>query len=140
MTTFDEAREIARKRAHTDYVHGSLTIDGLVKRLTAHELNKAALAIVRKVPDAVRRDVMSSGACHYCGDFPTQVDHVIPVTRGGTSARDNLVAACRRCNLEKLDYTPDEWRAYRASIGASWPPPTFHSEISTLFVQVNRAR
>ena len=30
-----------------------------------------------------------------------QVDHVLPVWRGGTSREANLVAACKRCNRAK---------------------------------------
>ena len=36
-------------------------------------------------------------------------DHVIPVSRGGSSTLDNLVTACERCNLAKGQQTPDEW-------------------------------
>ena len=32
------------------------------------------------------------------------VDHVIPRCKGGTDDPDNLVTACRTCNLEKYDY------------------------------------
>ena len=75
----------------------------------------------RRIPAALR-DEMLDGCCHYCGDEATTIDHVMPVSRGGTSDRANLVAACRRCNLEKLDFTPDEWRAWREEIGEPWPP------------------
>jgi hypothetical protein len=30
-----------------------------------------------------------------------QIDHVIPVSRGGTNSDDNLALACRRCNIAK---------------------------------------
>jgi hypothetical protein len=43
--------------------------------------------------------------CQYCGrGAPAvllQVDHVIPVSRGGRTTPDNLVTACRDCNLGK---------------------------------------
>jgi 5-methylcytosine-specific restriction endonuclease McrA len=38
-------------------------------------------------------------------------DHVIPVSRGGSSTLDNLVTACLACNLAKSTMTPKEWRA-----------------------------
>jgi hypothetical protein len=60
----------------------------------------------------------------YCGDWSTQVDHVIPVAQGGTRERTNLVPSCARCNFEKLDFTPAEWRAWRESMGYPWPPPS----------------
>lgn len=42
-------------------------------------------------------------ACVWCGDVfgPFHVDHIWPVSLGGTDDLDNLVLACRRCNLEK---------------------------------------
>jgi 5-methylcytosine-specific restriction endonuclease McrA len=31
------------------------------------------------------------------------VDHVVPVSRGGTASMENLVVACRSCNSRKGD-------------------------------------
>lgn len=49
--------------------------------------------------------------CVYCGEGKADgvfltVDHVIPVSRGGDSREDNLVAACAQCNQERgtMDY------------------------------------
>ena len=71
----------------------------------------------------VRQEVTWSGPCAYCGDpAPTTVDHVTPVSRGGTDDRSNLVPACRSCNMEKLDFTPEEWREWREAKGYGWPP------------------
>lgn len=39
--------------------------------------------------------------CQYCGSDATTVDHVIPISKGGTDEPDNLVAACTRCNYSK---------------------------------------
>ena len=40
--------------------------------------------------------------CYYCGGEASQVDHVIPIASGGDPmSMDNLVAACKRCNLAK---------------------------------------
>lgn len=43
------------------------------------------------------------GACAYCGSTvgPFSIDHVVPVSRGGTHDLGNLVVACRRCNSVK---------------------------------------
>lgn len=47
--------------------------------------------------------------CQYCGTHEDlTLDHVLPKSRGGKSSWDNLVAACRRCNARKGDYTPEE--------------------------------
>jgi len=77
----------------------------------------------RYIPPVLRRQVLDAN-CAYCGGpFPTEVDHVLPVARGGTSERSNLAAACLPCNREKLDSTPEEWRTWRESEGLPWPPP-----------------
>jgi 5-methylcytosine-specific restriction endonuclease McrA len=39
--------------------------------------------------------------CQYCGNDATTVDHVIPISKGGTDEPDNLLAACTRCNYSK---------------------------------------
>jgi 5-methylcytosine-specific restriction protein A len=48
----------------------------------------------------------SAPCCHWCGggfttDNPATADHIVPVARGGTHDRSNLVAACRRCNSRR---------------------------------------
>lgn len=50
-------------------------------------------------------------ACTYCGsaDLPLHCDHVVPVSRGGSSEPENLTTACKPCNLSKNDRTPQEW-------------------------------
>jgi 5-methylcytosine-specific restriction endonuclease McrA len=48
--------------------------------------------------------------CRYCGREATEVDHVDPYARGGSTTPGNLVAACRRCNKAKGIRTPEEWR------------------------------
>ena len=50
--------------------------------------------------------------CQYCGDdFPTHeltFDHVIPRSRGGRTAWENVVTACGGCNLLKGNHLPAE--------------------------------
>ncbi len=41
--------------------------------------------------------------CQYCGGAAETLDHVVPRSRGGGHTWDNVVAACRRCNLRKGD-------------------------------------
>jgi 5-methylcytosine-specific restriction endonuclease McrA len=51
--------------------------------------------------------------CAYCvtrGGHDMTVDHVIPRSRGGSSAWENLVTCCSACNSRKRDRTPAEAR------------------------------
>lgn len=53
--------------------------------------------------------------CHYCGDRSGdfEIDHMIPVSRGGSDDLDNLVTSCRTCNRQKRDKTVEEFRVWR---------------------------
>ena len=46
--------------------------------------------------------------CQYCNRAAENIDHVVPRSRGGTHAWDNVVASCRSCNARKGDRMPDE--------------------------------
>ena len=56
------------------------------------------------------------GRCVYCGvrirlsQYQSQIDHVIPVIRGGGNEEDNLQLTCPQCNGKKGDRTDDEFR------------------------------
>lgn len=54
--------------------------------------------------------------CSYCGSRLTEenatIDHILPKKRGGTDCLENLTPACSKCNTEKGDKTPDEYREY----------------------------
>lgn len=54
---------------------------------------------------------MHGDRCFYCRDeeAPLAVDHVHPVSRGGSNHRANLVPACRACNSSKGNKTWEEW-------------------------------
>lgn len=51
---------------------------------------------------AVRFDVLAAGACSICGsEDRLEIDHIVPVSQGGSSARGNLQALCQSCNRKK---------------------------------------
>ena len=41
--------------------------------------------------------------CQYCGASAENIDHVIPRSKGGSHAWENVVASCRPCNARKRD-------------------------------------
>lgn len=47
--------------------------------------------------------------CGYCEEIATSLDHVIPRFKSGSSNRNNLVPACRRCNTAKASTKMEEW-------------------------------
>ncbi len=62
----------------------------------------------------------STGACYYCGEkvgFKNlTMDHVIPLSRGGRSTKDNLVPCCKICNNKKKSLLPVEWDDYMSQL------------------------
>lgn len=65
-------------------------------------------------PPAVRRNrpkqkttkrLPAGSVCYYCGiplnRHNATVDHVVPLSRGGSNGKRNKVFACRTCNEEK---------------------------------------
>ncbi len=61
-----------------------------------------------------RRTVLARDhyTCQYCGRQPARkdltVDHIVPRSRGGHTAWENVVTACQRCNGRKGSRTPEE--------------------------------
>ncbi len=66
---------------------------------------------------------LSEGKCNYCGieviipenrkyfksENRAVIDHKIPVAGGGSNSLDNLVLSCQKCNMRKLDRSPEEF-------------------------------
>ena len=78
--------------------------------LHLHKYDRTPRLMVR----LTRRNLMlrDGHQCQYCGKRPPirelNIDHVLPRSRGGEESWENLVTACRVCNLRKGWKTPDE--------------------------------
>lgn len=93
------------------------------QRLSRENRDNGVTGVARTaIPKPFVRHVMERDAyaCVYCGEASTaekeasrkailSVDHIKPIARGGSAAVENLACACRRCNSEKSDRTPEEW-------------------------------
>ncbi len=56
-----------------------------------------------------RRD---GGICVYCqADYGAHIDHVLCVKHGGRTIKENLVLACKTCNMKKRDKLCEVWIA-----------------------------
>jgi 5-methylcytosine-specific restriction endonuclease McrA len=85
------------------------------ERIAIPEPSVVRLAYYVKVPYQARialnrRAVFARDGhrCQYCGSAAENIDHIIPRSKGGPHAWDNVVAACRPCNTRKRDRMLDE--------------------------------
>jgi 5-methylcytosine-specific restriction endonuclease McrA len=65
--------------------------------------------------------------CQYCNRAAENIDHVLPRSRGGPHAWDNVVASCRACNARKEDRLPAE-----AGLTLRHPPREPHADLWVL--------
>lgn len=104
------------------------------QRVVAEE-NRKSLRLKRRAQSAKRRcwiggsginytpcDIEAQyagqgGKCYWCEESLAttgyHIDHVVPLSRGGSNHPDNIVLACRSCNLRKADILPWTFAPHR---------------------------
>jgi 5-methylcytosine-specific restriction endonuclease McrA len=92
------------------------------ERIKARSMNNRAIK-VRSVGNAQAIREMYNfmeGRCGYCGmpvfwDIPkdVQIDHIVPLDRGGSNHPTNLIVSCPYCNLNKSDKFLEQWKRDR---------------------------
>lgn len=77
--------------------------------------------------------------CQYCHKYGDTVDHIFPKSRGGGNTWGNLCVACRKCNEEKEDRTPEEAGLETPVIGSMFSATRINN-IEQLISQAIRER
>ncbi len=102
-------------------IGGSLRVPRVLHLRRYERVRRPAIRLTRK--NLMLRDAHQ---CQYCARRPPvrdlNIDHVIPRSRGGEDSWENLVTACRVCNLRKGRRTPEEaaMRLLRAPAPPRW--------------------
>jgi 5-methylcytosine-specific restriction endonuclease McrA len=64
--------------------------------------------------------------CYFCGSATTssasEIDHLTPISRGGTHWRENRALVCKPCNQAKRDKTAHEFLQWRGARGLQIAP------------------
>lgn len=85
----------------------------LTRRTRMHEGSTAEVT-PKDIQKLINRH---DGCCVYCGIKPTnepmQIDHVVPISKGGSNTIGNLLPACRSCNSSKRDKFLFQWLTIR---------------------------
>lgn len=74
--------------------------------------------------DAACAALLPARACAYCGrdlGADWQLEHMLPLSRGGAHELANLALSCPDCNLAKRRMTAPEYLAWLVPDLASWP-------------------
>lgn len=81
----------------------------------------------KEVPYYVRKQVLMrfNYTCANCGHRDPlrktlNVDHIVPMSRGGTNSVDNLQALCKTCNSSKGNKLPREWDGSKVYYGMNF--------------------
>ena len=130
--TWEKICNRAKVVSHKIYVEKLLKIsllyhhpDGMITTNPALKGEMIEIKNVRNISKSLRFEVFQrdNHTCQYCGrrvpDVVLEVDHLIPVAKGGTDDFDNLVTSCEECNRGKSaklikantgGFSKDEWR------------------------------
>ncbi len=140
--TYEPLRVVSWKKAIT------LLWQGKVEVLEVYDKEIRGISITIKLPSVIRllhlvklkpshQGVKFSRAnifardkhrCQYCGQRARSdeltFDHVVPISRAGRKAWENIVTACIRCNNRKSGRTPEEagMRLIRPPVKPRWSP------------------
>jgi hypothetical protein len=71
---------------------------------------KIRKATIQPVSKSDLKKILSR-PCIYCGAKAEQIDHVVPLVRGGGHTFGNLAPSCAFCNQSKRDKLVIEWKA-----------------------------
>ncbi len=91
----------------------------LAKAVTALTIE---LEVIKNTISQQRQDVKfftetifnrDSNRCVYCGRKATALDHIIPVSVGGQTVLNNLVASCTNCNVRKSNADWELWYKFQ---------------------------
>jgi 5-methylcytosine-specific restriction enzyme A len=59
---------------------------------------------------------IANSLCYYCqakvAPAELTMDHIVALSRGGSSSKANLVPSCKECNNKKKILLPLEWEEY----------------------------
>ena len=107
-TTNRQRREAGKRNRETEKIHG-------------HNYRARKRALPNTLTETEWQCILAEQeyACYYCGgDAATLVvEHMIPLSKGGGTTKDNCCGSCPSCNSSKRDRTVAEFIAYRIDIG-----------------------
>lgn len=92
-TNPDHIRKLRRDYAKTPY--------GRALYQSAQHKRRRQTPYTQEAIDWIASINWSTEVCTYCQAPAEEIDHILPISKGGTGERDNLTPCCRSCNSRK---------------------------------------
>jgi 5-methylcytosine-specific restriction endonuclease McrA len=109
---YDQARYwAAAKDASPVPNHRDLRLINARRRIAHQE--RRFLRAAQGVFDVIEKDLrrLANTPCAFCGStIGLQIDHIVPISRGGRHSVGNLQSLCKPCNSSKNNRLEVEWR------------------------------
>ena len=110
---FDDWKDFSQRTGEEDDVISTISyrlkIPRVIILMLYDNLPPRRVKFTRK--NIYRRD---NNSCQYCGNKlrteDLNLDHVVPLSRGGKNTWENVVCSCIRCNMRKGNRTVEEAR------------------------------
>jgi len=100
--------------------------DKAVRLLEKYRSNKISNGGVYSERDVNRIYGRQMGKCFYCGievNNKYHIDHIIPLSKGGSNYCGNILISCPSCNSSKSNKLLIEWIRYKKKINANTTVP-----------------
>jgi HNH endonuclease len=119
--SYEAIRIISAKRALTLITKGKAVVELPTSKMIYPGIylpSVIRLRVYKRIPIRMqlvtRKNIYlrDANTCQYCGERfnapDLTLDHIVPRSRGGKNAWDNLVTACALCNRKKDNRMPEE--------------------------------
>ncbi len=88
-------------------VHNSYNLTS--RKKAARRARRGVISRSHTIEVAQYLEILHNDPCCYCGSRSEHIDHIDPISRGGSGDWDNLTASCGSCNRKKHDSSLLSW-------------------------------
>ena len=101
MYFLDKVDVVKKSKIVINSIYLKFNIPEVIKLKNYIYIKHSKISLTRK--NILKRD---NNTCQYCGKNKSEItiDHILPKDKGGNDSWNNLVVACKRCNMIKGNY------------------------------------
>lgn len=112
----NKEKYLIKTRARAEYRKAYFKTErGRISKLTSNSKRRAQKrkTATSNISIYISKLFAEQNYCYYCkSSDKLQIEHLIPLSRGGGHTEDNVTLACKACNLQKGNKLPSEFENY----------------------------